>query len=85
MALYRYDKPGARVAIYADSVELTTGILWAKRTHVVLLRAVTGVSVFGLGGKTLRVQTAARAYDLEVGVGAASKIREHIMEAIADA
>lgn len=83
MALYRYDKPGARVAIYSDRLELTTGMLWAKRTHTVLLRAVTGISVFGVGGHTLRIETPGRSFDVEVGIGAASKLREKILEVMA--
>ena len=82
MELHRYDKPGARIAIYADRLEMTTGVLWAKKTHIVPLRAVTGVSVAGVGGSTLRIETAGRAYDLAVGVGAAGKIREKIIEAL---
>lgn len=82
-ALYRYNKPGARVVIYSDRLELTTGVLWAKRTHTVLGSAITGISVLGFGGKTLRIQTAGRAYDLEVGVGAASRIRDEILGALA--
>ena len=42
---FRYEKPGARIAIYPDRLEMTTGFLWAKKTHVVPLRAVIGVSV----------------------------------------
>jgi hypothetical protein len=82
MEPFRYDKPGARIAIYPDRLEMTTGFLWAKKTHVVPLRAVTGISVAGLGGKTLRIETAGRAYDLEVGVGVAAKIRQRIIEAL---
>lgn len=79
VTLFHYDKPGARVALYPDRLELTTGVLWAKKTHTILLRAVTGVSVMGTGGHTLRVEAGGRAYDVEVGVGAASKIRERIL------
>ena len=79
MELHRYDKPGARIAIYADRLEMTTGVLWAKKTHIVPLRAVTGVSVAGVGGSTLRIETAGRAYDLAVGVGAAGKIIEALL------
>ena len=61
---------------------MTTGVLWAKKSHVVPLRAVTGVSVAGVGGSTLRVETAGRAYKLDVGVGAAAKIRQKIIEAL---
>ena len=82
MELFRYDKPGARIAIYADRLEMTTGVLWAKKSHTVPLRAVTGVSVAGLGGNTLRIETAGRAYDLGVGVGVAGKIRQKIIEAL---
>lgn len=83
MELFRYDKPGARIAIYGDRLEMTTGVLWAKKTHVVPLRAVTGVSVAGVGGSTLRIETAGRAYKLDVGVGVAGKIRQKIIEALA--
>ena len=82
MEPFRYDKPGARIAIYPDRLEMTTGVLWAKKTHVVPLWAVTGVSVAGLGGKTLTIETSGRAYALEVGVGAAAKIREKIVQAL---
>ena len=82
MELFRYDKLGAKIAIYADRLEMTTGVLWAKKTHVVPLRAVTGVSVAGVGGSRLRIETAGRAYELAVGVGAAGKIRQKIIEAL---
>ena len=79
---YRYDKPGACIAIFDDRLELTTGILWKKRVHSVPLGAVVGVSVIGLGGSTLVVQTSGGPYRLDVGVGAAAKIRDRILGAI---
>jgi hypothetical protein len=79
---FRYEKPGTRIAIYPDRLEMTTGFLWAKKTHVVPLRAVIGVSVTGLGGKTLTIETSGRAYALEVGVGVAAKIRQRIVEVL---
>jgi hypothetical protein len=82
MEPFRYDKPGATIAIYPDRLEMTTGFLWARKTHVVPLRAVTGVSVAGVGGSRLLVETAGRAYELAVGVGAAGKIRLKIVEAL---
>jgi hypothetical protein len=79
-AIFKYDKPGARVTIFGNRLELTTGMLWAKRTHTVLLRSITAVSVIGAGGHTLRVQTAGGHYDVEVGIGAASKLRQRILD-----
>jgi hypothetical protein len=81
-ALFRYDKPGARVALFADRLELTRGMLWAKKSHVVLLRAITGVSVVGFAGSILRIETAGGFYDVEVGIGAAAKIRDRILNAL---
>ncbi len=57
-------------------------MLWKKKTHAVPLRAIVGDSVTGAGGHTLVVQTAGRAYALGVGVGAASKIRAKILDAM---
>ena len=81
-ALYRYNKPGAWVAIFPDRIELTRGMLWAKKTHTILIGAVSGLSVLGFGGSILRIEAGGRYYDVEVGIGAASKIRERILSAL---
>ena len=80
MELYRYDKPGARVVAYRDRLELETGMLLARKTHTVPWSAVTGYSVEGFGGSKLVIQTAGRRYQLDVGIGAASKIRRRLLE-----
>jgi hypothetical protein len=82
MELFRYDKPGARIAIYEDHLEMTTGMLWSKRVHTVPLSAVVGVSVEGVGGARLRIDTPGRAYVLPVGIGVAAKIRDRILEVL---
>src|SRR5687767_3747709 len=82
---FRYDKLGAGVVVFEDRLELTIGILWQKKTHTIPLHAVVGVSVEGLGGKTLIVETAGRSYAVAVGIGAAAKIRERILAAMRDA
>lgn len=81
---FRYDKAGAGVSLHADRLELTNGVLWKKKTHTIPLRAVIGVSVVGFGGSTLIIQTAGRSYAVAVGMGAAAKIRDRILEALQD-
>lgn len=61
---------------------MTIGRLWKKTTHTVPLKAVVGVSVEGVGGARLRIDTAGRAYILPVGIGVGTKIRERILEAM---
>ena len=80
--LFHYDKPGARVAIFSNRLELTTGVLWSKKTYTVLLRAITAISVLGAGGHTLRVETSGGHVDVEVGIGAAAKIRQRILDVL---
>lgn len=76
---FSYDKPGARVRAYEDRLELITGVLLGKKTHVVPWSAVTGLSTEGFGGSKLIVTTTGRRYQLDVGVGAASKIRDRLL------
>lgn len=80
--LRRYPKPGARVVLYANRLEVTTGILWNKRTHTIPLRAITSVSVQGLGGNLLMIGTAGGVIRVAVGVGAAENLRRAIVEAL---
>jgi hypothetical protein len=80
--LFRYNKPGARIAIFSDRLEMTTGVLLGKKSHTVPLRAVTGVSVEGFGGSTLRVHTPGGSFALGVGVGVGEKIRQRILTAL---
>jgi len=78
--LFRYDKPGAGVVLYPDRLEITTGALWKKQTHTVLLKSVTGVSVEGMGGHILRIDTAGASYRATVGVGVGNQLRERILD-----
>jgi hypothetical protein len=80
MELFRYDNAGATLVAHPDRLEMTAGLLWKKQTHVVSLRAVTGLSVHGVEGHTLRVETAGRAYELPVGVGVAGSIRDELLK-----
>jgi hypothetical protein len=77
--LFRYDKPGARLEAFEDRLELTTGVLLGKRKHMVPRDAVTGISVEGVGGSTLVIQTPGRRYELKVGIGAGEKIRLRLL------
>jgi hypothetical protein len=84
MELYRYNKLGARMVLYDYRLELITGVLWAKKHHVIPLGAITGLSVEG-GGHLLIVQTAGRRYELAAGVRAADKLRAKILPALGGA
>lgn len=77
--LFRYDKPGSRLVAYEDRLELTTGVLWRKKSHTLPRSAVTGLSVEGAGGSKLVIQTPGRRYELAVGIGAAEKIRTRLL------
>lgn len=80
LELFRYNKPGARLVAYHDRLELETGMLLSKKTHTIPWSAVSGYSVEGFGGSKLVIQTAGRRYQLDVGIGAANKIRRRLLD-----
>lgn len=66
--------------MYANRLELTDGVLLTKKTHTILLGSLTGVSAVGFGGSVLRIEAGGVTYDVKVGIGAASKIRQRILD-----
>jgi hypothetical protein len=80
--VFRYGKPGTHLVGFRDRLELTTGMLWAKKRHTVLYRFVTGLSVVGVGGSVLLIRTTGATYKVEAGIGAGAKARDSILEAM---